>query len=88
MILKGLKAIAQGIREMLSGRNGRLSSKRFFMLLITINATVDWQHAIWTTGRWTPETQLLEFIGAFFGIGVVGALTERRGDANSTASKP
>ncbi len=64
------------LREILSGRNDRLSSKRLFMLLIVLATVVDWMHAVWTVGIWRPDASVLIFIGSFFGISVGGSLTE------------
>ncbi|HQT90407.1 MAG TPA: hypothetical protein PL001_00065 [Candidatus Kryptobacter bacterium] len=62
--------------EFFQGRNGRLSSKRLFMLLIAVSFVLDWQHAVWTVGSFHPAAALLTFVAGFFGIGVLGSLTE------------
>ncbi len=53
--------------EFLKEKNGQYSSARLFMLLVSISAIIDWQHAIWTSGLWKPEYQTVGLI-----LGVLG----------------
>ncbi len=65
--------------EFFRGRNGQLSSKRLFMFMIVLLFSIDWFHHIfWGAGSFEPSTAVLAFIGAMFGIGVMGSLTEQK----------
>ena len=55
------------ILEFLQEKNGKFSSSRLFMLLVCISSIMDWQHAIWTVGIWTPEYQTVGLI-----LGILG----------------
>jgi hypothetical protein len=55
------------ILEFLEESNGRFSSSRLFALLVTIATIVDWMHAVFTDGVWTPEWQTIGMV-----LGVLG----------------
>ena len=56
--------------EFFQEANGGLSSVRLFGFLIVICTVIDWQHAIWTIGRWSPDWQVLTFVAGVLGIKV------------------
>jgi hypothetical protein len=59
--------------QFLKEDNGNLSSSRLFAFLVSISAIIDWQHAVWTVGRWTPDWQTVGVI-----LGVVGVKTVQK----------
>ncbi len=56
------------IYEFLEDNTGKFSSNRLFKLLVAFSAIVDWQHAVWTTGIWHPDLEVLIFVAAVLGI--------------------
>lgn len=71
--------------EFFRGRNGQLSSKRLFMFMIVLLFSIDWFHWIfWGMGAFKPDNAVLTFIGAMFGVSVVGSLTEHKKESGPT----
>jgi hypothetical protein len=56
------------IWEFFMDNTGKFSSSRLFKLLVAFSAIVDWQHAVWTTGVWHPDLEVLIFIAAVLGV--------------------
>lgn len=74
------------IFEFLQGENGIFSSTRLFMLLVCLSCIVDWQHAVWTVGKWSPELDVLMFIGAVLGIKVWEKKNEQNSSNNTNSN--
>lgn len=51
--------------EFFQEANGALSSVRLFNFAIIASAIVDWQRAVWTVGKWSPDYQV---VGLVFGV--------------------
>lgn len=49
-------------------KSGQFSSMRLFMLLVCAACMVDWMHAVFTTGVWKPQPEVLFFIATVIGI--------------------
>jgi len=62
--------------EILQDGEGAYSSTRLFMLLVCIAAIVDWMHAVFTTGIWSPEYQTIALIVGTLGLKVVQSKNE------------
>ena len=58
------------ILDFLQDNTGHFSSTRLFKLLVAFSAIIDWQHAIWTVGIWTPKIEVLTFTAAVLGISI------------------
>ncbi len=56
------------ILQFFTDHAGKLSSSRLFKLLVAFSAIIDWQHAVWTVGKWTPDIEVLVFIAAVLGV--------------------
>ena len=54
--------------ELLKDNENKLSSTRLFMLLVAISCIIDWQHAVWTVGVWSPEWDVLIFTASVLGL--------------------
>jgi len=67
------------ILEFLQEDNGRFSSARLFAFLVTLSTIVDWQHAIWTVGKWIPEYQTIGLVLGVLGIKFAQKSKEHQG---------
>ena len=54
----------------LLNQNSTISSMRFWRLIVILNITVEWQHAIWFTaaGIWMPSYIVLAFAASVLGL--------------------
>lgn len=75
------------ILEFLEEKSGQLSSKRLFTFLVIVSTIIDWQHAIWTVGRWTPDLNVIGLILGVVGFQVVGKFAEN-GEPNANPKPP
>jgi hypothetical protein len=64
--------------EIFKDNEGKFSSSRLFKLLVAVSATIDWQHAVWTTGTWKPEMEVLVFTAAVLGITIYQKRIEQK----------
>lgn len=55
---------------------GYYSSTRLFMLLVCIASIVDWMHAVFTVGIWSPEYQTIALIVGTLGLKVAQSKVE------------
>ena len=65
------------VLEFLKDKQGVFSSARLFMLLVSISAIIDWQHAIWTDGIWQPTWQTVGLICGVLGFKVLQHANEK-----------
>ncbi len=64
--------------EFFKDGTGQFSSSRLFMLLVCISAIIDWQHAIWTVGLWSPSFQTVGMILGVLGFKVAQTYQENK----------
>jgi hypothetical protein len=50
--------------------NGNLSSVRLFNFAIIASAIIDWQRAVWTMGKWSPDIQVVALVFGILGLKV------------------
>jgi len=62
--------------QFLKDGEGHYSSTRLFMLLVCISSIVDWMHAVFTVGVWSPEYQTIALIVGTLGLKVVQSKVE------------
>jgi len=68
------------LSQFLEEDNGRLSSARLLTLLVTIAVIIDWMHAIFTVGIWTPEIQVIGMVLGTMGFKVLQKNKENKID--------
>ena len=54
--------------QFIKDKSGQFSSIRLFMLLVCAACMIDWMHAVFTVGVWTPKPEVLFFIATVIGI--------------------
>lgn len=64
--------------EFLQDGTGSFSSTRLFMLMVAFSAIIDWQHAVWSIGVWTPQLDVLIFISSVLGLKIWQNYTEKK----------
>lgn len=57
--------------------NEKLSSSRIMMMLFGLAGIVDWQHAIWTKGEWTPSYEVIVLMLGSMGWKTLGKKYEK-----------
>lgn len=57
--------------------NDKLSSSRAMMMLFGLSGIVDWQHAIWTKGDWTPSYEIIVLMLGSMGWKTLGKKWEK-----------
>ena len=57
--------------EFLQEDNGGNSSCRLIMYMVALSAIIDWQHAVWTVGRWTPNYEIVVILLSTMGLKVL-----------------
>ena len=65
------------ILEFLKDKSGQFSSARLFMLLVSISTIIDWQHAVWTVGKWSPEWQTIGMVLGVLGFKIAQKVQEK-----------
>ena len=66
------------IMEFFQEENGSLSSVRLFNFAIIASAIIDWQRAVWTTGKWSPDYQVIALVFGVLGLKVWQKHSEER----------
>ncbi len=66
------------ILEFLKDKEGQFSSARLFALMVAFSAIIDWQHAVWTGGIWTPTWQTVGLIAGVLGFKVLQKGSENK----------
>lgn len=56
--------------EFFQEANGSLSSVRLFNFAIIASAIIDWQRAVWTIGKWSPDIQVVALVFGILGLKV------------------
>lgn len=62
--------------------NGQLSSIRLFSIVSIACMATDWMHAVFTTGKWSPDIELIGLV-----LGVIGAKVAQKPFENKESSK-
>ncbi len=65
--------------QIIQDDKGHLSSVRIIMFLMGISGVVDWQHAVWTSGVWTPTTTTVTIILGSIGFKTLSKKFENNG---------
>ena len=55
------------ILEFIKEADGKFSSKRLMSFCAVAGVMIDWMHAVWTIGKWSPEWQTVAFIAIVLG---------------------
>ena len=75
------------VSQFLQEDNGRFSSSRLFAFLVSVSAIIDWQHAVWTIGRWSPEWQMVGVVLGVVGVKTVQKFAEVKNSTNNITVK-
>ena len=58
--------------------NGTFSATRLVMILVAFCIVTEWQHAIWTGVKWTPDMWKLSLLGASSGAKLIQKPFEKK----------
>jgi len=64
--------------QFLQEDNGRFSSSRLFSLVVVFGTMIDWMHAVFTVGIWTPQWQTISMVLGVLGFKVVQKFAEKK----------